>query len=240
MLCWNHKLHTTGPRQLMENRENQPAPGAIMAIPFAVEQLGSVGYFQKCWAFKQRTSAQCWRVGFIAPFASPGRQCSRLRIYFSIWHVSPLSTSLQPDSKSSPFCLWHSFWVALGAFLASWMEHYDHQKHCKLEHYVIVSAYCILRTSMNIHKSSLLAVILCFPYLLKSFDCPWTDLSQAPPGSRSWTRWMILHRQPDKNEIEVNVRAFSQERPMDSEIQDAQFHHFCLTFMIRDLCTKMI
>ena len=27
---------------------------------------------------------------------------------------------------------------------------------------------------------------------------------------------------------------------MDSEIQDAQFHHFCLTFMIRDLCTKMI
>lgn len=41
---------------------------------------------------------------------------------------------------------------------------------------------------------------------------------------------MILHRQPVKttNKIEVTVVAFSEERPMDSGMQDAQFHHFCL------------
>ena len=106
------------------------------------------------------------------------------------------------------------------------MEDYDHQKDSKLEHYVEVSAYCI-RTSMHIYESSLLAVTLRFPYL------PWTDLSQAPPGSRSWTRWMILHRQPVKitSKIEATVVAFSEERPMDSGMQDAQFSPLLLVWL---------
>lgn len=63
---------------------------------------------------------------------------------------------------------------------------------------------------MNLHCLLSCCVFMPFPYL------PWTDLSQAPPGSRSWTRWMILHRQPVKttNKIEATVVAFSEERPM--------------------------
>jgi len=98
------KLHTTGPRQLTENRENQPAPGAIVAVPFAVgiswvvSKMLSIQTHIIVSTREHRRNAGGWEslTHLLHLVASVHGGASTFQS-FHMFH--PLSTSLQPDSK---------------------------------------------------------------------------------------------------------------------------------------------
>ena len=97
------KLHTTGPRQLTENRENQPAPGAIMAIPFAVGISWAVSKMLSIQTHiiistrEHRRNAGGWES--LTPICftwSP--MFTAVHLLFNLFMFHPMWTSLQPDS----------------------------------------------------------------------------------------------------------------------------------------------